>query len=53
MGKFTQLREWASRRLAMLVVVGVASLAVLLWQALTAREHNQVKLAVEQGTFTL
>ena len=48
MGKFTQLREWTSRKLAILVAVGVASLAVVLWQALITREHAQIKLAVQQ-----
>ena len=53
MSTLTQLRERISRRLAILVVVVVASLSVVLWQALVAREHAQIKLAVEQTTHAL
>ena len=53
MSTLTQLREWISRWLAIFVAVGVASLAVLLWQVLTAQELNQVKLAVEEEALTL
>ncbi|MCH8268342.1 MAG: CHASE domain-containing protein, partial [Acidobacteria bacterium] len=48
-----QIQEWVSKRFAILVAVGVASLSVALWQALVAREHVQIRRAVEQETLNL
>ena len=53
MSSFTQLKNWISPRLAVLVAFGVASLSVVLWHALVTREHAQIKLAVEQTTHAL
>ena len=48
-----QIQAWVSKRLAILVAVGVASLAVVLWQALIEREHAQIQFAVEQQAIML
>ena len=53
MSTLTQLREWLSGRLSILVAVGVASLSLALWQAIATHERAQVARAVEQETLTL
>ena len=53
LSKTTQLREWISRRLPILIAIGVASLSVVLWQALIEREHTQIQFAVEQQAIIL
>ena len=48
-----QIQEWVSKRLAILVAVGVASFSVVLWQVLIAHEHAQITLTVEQEALNL
>lgn len=53
MSTLRQIQEFVSKRLAFFVAIGVASFSVVLWQALIAQEHAQIKRAVEHQAFVL